>query len=131
MPDPAVQEWLEKASEDEETVIVLLASGGPWAPAAYHVQQAAEKRIKAALVAAGVAPPKSHDLPQLLSLIPGGAPNTAVEIAASMTSAYAWLTRYPGAPPIDKQHVEKAMEHLAEITFWCNEVIAANEPQGP
>jgi len=57
MPSSAVQQWLDKAAEDEKTVGILKAAGGPWAIVAYHIQQAAEKRIKASLVAAGVAPP--------------------------------------------------------------------------
>lgn len=87
--------------------------------AAYHVQQAAEKLIKAVLVDAGVAPPKSHDLTHLLGLHPGTPAPTAVQSAAAMTSAYAWLTRYPGAPPIDEHHVQQAQAYLRDIEQWA------------
>lgn len=42
--------WLAKAQEDEVVVALICAAKGPWNIAAYHVQQAAEKRIKACLV---------------------------------------------------------------------------------
>ena len=94
MPSSGAQEWLDKADEDERTVGILQVAGGPWSVAAYHVQQAAEKLIKAALVNAGVPPPRSHDLSHLLSLHPLTV-EPDVHHAAAMTSAYAWLTRYP------------------------------------
>jgi HEPN domain-containing protein len=50
MPSDAVRVWLEKAEEDERVVDLITQAGGPWNAAAYHVQQAAEKRIKATLV---------------------------------------------------------------------------------
>lgn len=74
MPSNATQQWLVRALEDEAVVALIQDNGGPWSMAAYHVQQAAEKYIKAALIEAGVAPPKSHDLPQLLTLYPGPSP---------------------------------------------------------
>ena len=124
MPTNAAHEWLQKAAEDEKVVSILKGAGGPWSIAAYHVQQAAEKFIKAALVEAGVAPPKTHDLPQLLGLYSGAPPSAEVETAAAMISAYAWLTRYPGAPPIDKQAVEKAESDLALVKMWALSTIS-------
>lgn len=98
MPSSAAQGWLDKAAEDEAVIALVRAAGGPWSMAAYHVQQAAEKYIKAALVEVGIAPPKSHDLSNLLTLHPKGTANPAVLTAAAMTSAFAWLTRYPEPP---------------------------------
>lgn len=127
MPSDAVQGWLEKAAEDEQVVAVIRAASGPWAQAAYHVQQAAEKRVKAALVASGIAPPKTHDLAQLVNLFPGDDPPESVQESAAMLSAYAWLTRYPGAPPIEETHVSEAEAHLAAIRAWTAEVISRDQ----
>lgn len=129
MPDSGIQAWLERAVEDEQVVAILKAAGGPWGIAAYHVQQAAGKRIKAALVSAGVAPPKTHDLPQLLSLLPGSTIPEDVELAAAMTSAFAWLTRYPGAPPMDEELVAEAERHLGTIREWTTSVIVASSSE--
>jgi HEPN domain-containing protein len=131
MPADDVKLWLEKADEDERTVAILKAAGGPWSVAAYHVQQAAEKHIKAALVAAGIAPPKTHDLQQLVSLYPGAPASPAVETAAAMTSAYAWLTRYPGASALDETHVVQAERHLAELKGWSKAVIRSSTVTDP
>jgi len=128
MPAEDVKLWLEKAQEDEQTVAILRAAGGPWGVAAYHVQQAAEKHLKAALVAVGIAPPKTHDLQQLVSLFPGPPPPAAVDTAAAMTSAYAWLTRYPGAQSLDETHVAAAEGRLVEIKSWTTAIVAASKP---
>ncbi|CAN5664978.1 hypothetical protein BH11ARM2_BH11ARM2_00220 [soil metagenome] len=86
--------------------------------AAYHVQQAAEKHLKALLVEQGVAPPKTHDLTQLISMHSGTPAPSSVDSAAAMTSAYAWLTRYPGSPPITEQHVDQGEQDLLQIKQW-------------
>lgn len=40
--------------------------------AAYHCQQAAGKLVKAVLVGAGIAFPKTHDIAALVGLLPNG-----------------------------------------------------------
>jgi HEPN domain-containing protein len=123
LPSPATLEWLDIAGEDEQAAAVLKAAKGPWSIAAYHLQQSAEKYIKAALVEAGVAPPKSHDLVQLIGLFPGSAPRQAVEDAAAMISAFAWMTRYPGAPSMSENDFLQAEPEFAAIKAWANAVI--------
>ena len=118
MPADPVEEWLSKAEEDERALIILKTAGGPWSPAAYHAQQAAEKYIKAVLVAGSQTPRKTHDLLQLLSLYTGTPPPPAVETAASMLSAFAWFTQYPGGPVIDEHPIAQAEADLAEIKAW-------------
>lgn len=124
MPSDATQQWLDKASEDEQVVLLIKNAGGPWGVAAYHIQQAAEKYIKAALVEAEVAPPKSHDLEQLLQMNSDHEPPDFVLQAAAMLSAYAWLTRYPGAPPIAESDVLSAETQLVTIKEWVLHSVA-------
>ncbi len=124
MPDAAVQIWLDKASEDENAVTAL-RSARLWGPAAYHVQQSAEKYLKAAITAIGGSPPKTHDLHHLLSLVTN-APHKEVDDAANLLTIYAWLTRYPGAPPISELHVEEAVARLAVIKPFALAVIASH-----
>ena len=108
MPSSFTQEWLNKAEEDEQVTLLVMNSGGPWGMAAYHIQQTTEKFIKAALVEAEVAPPKTHDLEQLLQLHPTFTSDTSVQQAASMLSAYAWLSRYPGVPVFSMSDIDLA-----------------------
>jgi HEPN domain-containing protein len=70
--DPAAQwreaaRWLARAEEDVVVTELTLTRDPPFIdPAAFHRQQAAEKMLKALLVAAGVAPPRSHDMELLI-----------------------------------------------------------------
>ena len=63
----------------------------------FHAQQAAEKAIKALLVARGIEFPYVHDLVFLLSLLgdAGQAAPESVRLARELTR-YASVTRYPG-----------------------------------
>ncbi len=87
MPSSGAQEWLDKAAEDEETVRLVSENGGPWAVAAFHLQQAAEKILKAALIESGVLPPRTHDLTSLLELFSGAPPDQTTYDAASVLGA--------------------------------------------
>ena len=69
-PSDCAREWLAVAELD------LLAArdlvGNPALPrqASYFAQQAAEKAIKAALAKANLALPRTHDLSELVALLP-------------------------------------------------------------
>jgi HEPN domain-containing protein len=92
--------WMERADADFRTVEILLAA--PDAPldiSAFHLQQAAEKLMKAILTAHGIPFPKTHDLAALVRLIPRGNdvdPDLALWIELSY---FAVLARYPGDRP--------------------------------
>lgn len=66
--------WIEKARQDARSAKRLLADPAELEPAAYHVQQAVEKALKAALVAEGIKFPRGkgagHNLAALAGLIP-------------------------------------------------------------
>jgi HEPN domain-containing protein/predicted nucleotidyltransferase len=68
----AAREWLALARGDLEAGEMLRAGGAvPWS-IAFHAQQSAEKALKAALILAGVDFPRTHDLDELLGLVPEG-----------------------------------------------------------
>ena len=65
--------WLAKAGADLALATLVLEKGPdmvPWA-CCFHAQQAAEKALKAVLVAGGVEPPYTHDLGALAAIMPG------------------------------------------------------------
>jgi HEPN domain-containing protein len=126
LPSVAAQHWIDKAQEDEQVIALVVVNRGPWNMAAYHVQQAIEKYIKALLVERGTAPPKSHSLPQLLGLLVGLTVPAEVLAAANMTSAFAWQTRYPGAPPLAEADVVQATNDLATIKTWVISAMSAS-----
>jgi HEPN domain-containing protein len=70
---PAVaRRWLSKARTDLALAAVVLEKGpdmDAWA-CCFHAQQAAEKSLKAVLVARGVEPPYTHDIGALAAVMP-------------------------------------------------------------
>ncbi len=83
--------WLSKARTDLALATVVLEKAPEvesW-PACFHAQQAAEKALKAVLVARSVEPPFVHNLVALRALLPGDIDlNASVESLADL-SAYA------------------------------------------
>ena len=81
-----------------------------WRVVSFHVQQAAEKSLKARLQEAGLAIPKTHDLPHLLNLVTRVEPLwSSYHPAFSLLSSYAVQTRYPGSS-VTKTDARHAMK---------------------
>ena len=67
-----VRRWLSKARTDLTVALVVLEQGpemDPWV-CCFYAQQAAEKALKAVLVAQGAEPPFIHNLVALQALMP-------------------------------------------------------------
>lgn len=118
MPSSATQEWLDKALEDETVFAIIRNNSGPYAIAAYHLQQAAEKYVKAALVEKGIAPPKTHDIVRLITLCSGSI-TSELDQAAGIVNAYAWATRYPGTPPITERDLVDLEREYVVLKNWA------------
>ncbi len=67
----STREWVVKAEEDFMAArgLSLRRKNPLWNVVSFHVQQAAEKYLKARLEEAGLAIPKTHDLLHLLNLV--------------------------------------------------------------
>jgi HEPN domain-containing protein len=92
-------EWLERADDDLQAIQILVnAPSAPLRSAALHCQQAAEKIAKAALVAFGSPPPKTHDLDRLGKLVGLQHAELGEQISA-LAGLTAWYisARYPEA----------------------------------
>jgi HEPN domain-containing protein len=91
--------WLAFARSDLEAARALLHSDDFPRQTCFLAQQAAEKALKAALVFANIAVPRSHDLDALRNLLPSdwqvrqGHPDLAA------LSIWAVEARYPGDSP--------------------------------
>ena len=101
-PDVAreVARWLRYAREDLASAQALAAS--PDAPprhAAWLAQQAAEKAIKAVLVATQTPFPFIHDLARLRALVPDGWGVRTVEADLALLTEFAVEARYPDDLP--------------------------------
>jgi HEPN domain-containing protein len=96
-----VAQWLARAEEDLGVARHLLADRLPYYTAiGFHAQQAAEKYVKAFLVAHQVEFPKTHDLGRLLDLVAGVDAALAEALSGAVQlSDYGVDVRYPGDLP--------------------------------
>lgn len=93
-----VREWLEKADNDLRNAVHTLTLGaeGPTDTVCFHAQQCVEKYLKAFLVFIEIDFPKTHDIEELMNLIPDRyRPELSIQDQRRLT-AYATVTRYPG-----------------------------------
>jgi HEPN domain-containing protein len=103
-------EWVEKAEGDLKVAAQILKLGAecPTEPACFHAQQCVEKYLKSYLTAQGIEFPKTHDVAELLRLVPPAArPDLSAEQCRRLTF-YATAARYPGdyepIPIADARH---------------------------
>ncbi len=96
---PMTREWVSKAEGDYDVILLLLKSrkASRYDPLCFHAQQCVEKYLKARLTEAGLAFPKTHDLPVLLNHTKNIEPLWSI-FAPSMQALTDWavLPRYPG-----------------------------------
>ena len=92
------RDWLAKAATDLMVCERLLIEGAEFFEAvAFHAQQAAEKSLKALLVARQVEFPKTHDIERLLELVAlDDRPLAEALIDAPELTPYGVEYRYPG-----------------------------------
>ena len=93
--------WLDRAERDFRTAELSFAAEPPeWAAVCFHAQQYAEKTLEALLAARSVHPPKTHELPKLLELLPRKLQDLGGLLADSklLTNLYP-RSRYPDAGP--------------------------------
>ncbi len=92
-----VREWLSKADEDLNFAKVNLEEGNNfYAQICFHFQQAAEKYLKAFLVALEKPFPKTHDIESLISLMPKDIRLALTVEEQRRLTEYATVLRYPG-----------------------------------
>ena len=101
--------------------------------AAFFLQQAAEKLLKAVLTAEGLPFPRSHQLGALAALLPGDHPWRADLAALDRLTAYATVLRYPlpdgrPPPPPDSSDLAGLAREVAvllgELEPWCRARLA-------
>jgi HEPN domain-containing protein len=98
--------------------------------AAFHLQQAAEKLLKAVLISEGLAFPFGHQIGALAALLPLDHPWRADLAAYDALTEFATALRYPspdgGLPPEpDRAALEEARASLSatlpRVAAWCAE----------
>jgi len=113
-----VKQWIEKAEEDFRTAeyLLVLKEDCPLNPVCFHSQQCVEKYIKALLVYCSIQFPKSHDVVELLNLVPKNyRPDLSIYDLA-IINRYAVDTRYPGEwETITRQEAEESVRIAGDV----------------
>lgn len=111
--------WLERA----EGCLALAAMAGPgvlFEDLCYQAQQAAEKALKALLLARTGTYPFVHDLDLLLEKLDEGGMDLSHEVeAAGVLTRYAVETRYPGMyPAVTAAEHQEALRLAGAVLHW-------------
>jgi len=105
--------WIEKAENDLKNAAHTLEMGddAPMDTICFHTQQCVEKYLKALLVADAIPFAKTHDIGEVLALVPERSrPRLSPEEQRRLTE-YATVTRYPGPyDPITLAEAQRAVE---------------------
>ena len=97
----------------------------------FNAQQAAEKAIKALLIAHGVRFPYVHDIGLLLTLLEDAGVPVPEDVSSSVIlTQYAVATRYPGlAPPVEEEDYSRAVSLAERVLQWVSEKLG-NDARG-
>ena len=92
------------------------------------LNRAAEKALRAALVAQGIPFPKTHNIKTLLDLLPQSiTPPLEVQEAASLTD-YAVVSRYPGdLEPVTEDEYREAVRLAETVVRWVESFIGTSD----
>ena len=125
--------WLRYAQEDLAAAVALAGDESvvPRHPA-WLAQQAAEKAIKAALVAAGRPFPRTHDLDRLVRLLADPSVVLATGADLSDLTEYAVESRYPGdlLDEVLVQDAARAVDDAGKIIAAVGAALGQSEGGG-
>jgi len=121
-PPDDPREWMNRARSDL-TQAKSRVPGVYLENLCFNAQQAAEKAIKAVLIARNIEFPYVHNLAHLLSLLEeaGETIPEATRRASDLTE-YATITRYPGeVGPVTEREYDEAIAIAAAVVSWAEE----------
>ena len=108
--------WLRYARGDLDAASALLeSSAGEPRHVAGLAQQAAEKAIKAVLVADQIVFPFTHDLEELHALVPRDWRLAAATVELKRLTPWAVRARYPVAEDADQRDAQEARQRASEV----------------
>ncbi len=123
-----MEEWLRFAKDDLSAAQFLTKLvPTPIEIICFHCQQAAEKGLKAMLVASGEPLLKTHDLQKLYSVLLPIYPNLApLEEHCLVLTGYGSLVRYPLHLEIPANHIPKALQLAEECLDLVQRILKQN-----
>jgi len=123
-----VKEWLEKAEEDYGFACTSIEGANYFAQICFHFQQAAEKYLKAFIVANKLEFRAVHNLLELFNTCKQKEPTIEeLEQACRFLNPFYIDTRYPVHWPAhyDKDTANKAKEQTSKIRDWVKKSLNA------
>lgn len=128
--DPEVvavaREWLDVAEGDLAAARLLLNAGGPAFAVCFHAQQAVEKYLKALLVVNAARFGKTHDIGELLELLPvAQRPPLSPEAAFELTRS-AVASRYPEAAAPSHEEAHRLLQYVAQVREFVRTVLPSD-----
>jgi HEPN domain-containing protein len=122
-----VDDWLTYAASDLSVARGPRAEGALPAVYAFHAQQAAEKILKAVLIAHDVEPPRTHNIRELSALIESRTPHEMPEhlyYMANLLTQYAVESRYPDElGDVSEDELETAISMAGDVFAWALEAL--------
>ena len=95
----------------------------------FHAEQAAEKALKAVLVAHNIPVPRTHNLRTLFDLLPADVPVPPDIQEAAGLSDYAVASRYPGvSEPVEAEEYREAVDLAVAVVYWAERMIGQRLP---
>lgn len=123
-----VREWIKKAEQDMQAAVQLLSLGNvsPIDVVCFHTQQCLEKYLKSVLVFYQIPVPKTHDIEELLNLIPESDRFNMTTPEMRRMTAYAVDTRYPASEEISLEDARKAVALAERICKAVREILPSD-----
>jgi HEPN domain-containing protein len=112
--------WLKRARGNFARACQPKPAEGFWEDLCFDAQQAAEKAIKALMIARDLRFPHTHDIGKLLEqLMDDGLDIPAEVAAASSLTEFAVQSRYPGwGEPVTEGEYREALEAASRVIAW-------------
>lgn len=117
-------DWLRHAQSDLAIARARKSRRMLYEHQCFHAQQAAEKAVKALLVANGILVPRSHDLVFLLAQLPHGIALPVTLVDLPLLTKYAVQLRYPGETvPVKVKEHRTALRLATRAVEWATSLI--------
>ncbi|MCX5691749.1 MAG: HEPN domain-containing protein [Planctomycetota bacterium] len=124
--DAEIRQWLAKAREDRAAAVSLQADRQGPAVIGFHCQQAAEKVLKALLIACGEPFAKVHDLDYLLTLCERHEPTiSTLRPDLASLEPFAVTFRYPTVREPDRSAADAAVVVASQVIKEVEAMILA------
>ncbi len=118
--------WLRDAESDLALASVKKTPKIRYEHLCFHAQQAAEKAVKAVLLAYGVSPSRTHDLAFIIDSLPVDVSLPPSLLLLPVLTKYAVQHRYPGQDlPVNRRDHKQALAMASETVAWAQALVAS------